>query len=306
MLAILTGGTGGAKLVHGLSLEADPHDLIIICNTADDLVLHGLHISPDLDTITYTLAGISDAEKGWGIRDDTFRTLEWLGLYGAETWFRLGDRDLAAHIARTALLRQGLSLSQVTDRIRKSLGVKATIIPMSDDKVETRVVTPAGEISFQEYFVRDHWAGEVKRVFFLGAERSRPAPGVIDAVKEARAVILCPSNPATSIGPILAVPGMREALKEARAPVISVSPIIQSAPFSGPAHKLMAAMGMEVSAFGVAQAYADFLSVILIASEDGELKRKIGDLGIETVVTPIRMDSLAEKRRLARDILALL
>ncbi len=306
MLAILTGGTGGAKLVEGLSLEADPQDLVIVCNTADDIVFQGLHISPDLDTVTYTLAGISDTRKGWGIRDDTFIALEWLGRYGGETWFKLGDRDLATHITRSALLRQGLSLSQITDRLRKSLGVKSTIIPMSDDKVETRVVTPGGEISFQEYFVRGHWADEVKKVFFAGVERSRPAPGIIDAIREATGVILCPSNPVTSIGPILAVPGMRESLKETRAPVVAVSPMIQEAPFSGPAHKLMAAMGMEVSAFGVAQAYAGILSVILVALEDRNLKIRIEGLGIKTVATSIKMDSLGEKRQLAREILSLL
>lgn len=306
MLAILTGGTGGAKLVHGLSLETNPQNLVIVCNTADDIVLHGLHVSPDLDTITYTLAGTGDAEKGWGIRDDTFAALEWLERYGEETWFRLGDRDLAIHIVRSALLRRGLSLSQITDRLRKSLGVLAAVLPMSDDKVETRVVTPKGEIGFQEYFVRDHWSDEVRQVFFSGAEESRPAPGIIDAIRGANGVVVCPSNPVTSIAPILAVPGIREALQQTSAPVIVVSPIVRGASFSGPADKLMAAVSMEVSAFGVAQAYADFLSIIFIAPEDGDLKGKIEALGVKAVATPIVMDSLAEKRRLAREILAFL
>ncbi len=305
MLVALTGGTGGAKLIQGLSLEAKPEDLVIVCNTGDDFVLHGLHISPDIDTITYTLAGISDTTKGWGIKDDTFGVLEWLGKYGGETWFKLGDRDLATHITRSALLREGLRLSQITERIRKALGVQATIIPMSNDKVETKIMTSKGKLSFQEYFVKGHWADEVKEVSFVGVERSRPAPGVVDAIQEAAAVILCPSNPVTSIGPILAVPGIRKALKGTKAPVAAISPIIQGAPVSGPAHRLMAAVGLEVSAFGVAKAYADFLDLIVIAREDGDLKGRIEGLGIKPVATSIHMNSLGDRRRLAREVLAL-
>jgi LPPG:FO 2-phospho-L-lactate transferase len=306
MLVVLTGGTGGAKLIQGLSLEVNPEDLFIICNTADDLVLYGLHISPDLDTITYTLAGIGDPSKGWGIKDDTFVVLKWLERYGAETWFKLGDRDLATHITRSQLLREGLSLSQATDRVRKALGVKATILPMSDDKAETRILTPKGELSFQEYFVRGHWADDVKKVSFSGADQSRPAPGVIDAIQNADAVIICPSNPVTSIGPILAVPGIREVLRRKQAPIVAVSPIIGGTAVSGPAHKLMAAMSLEASAFGVAKAYEDFLDVILIAPEDKELKGRIENLEIKAVVSFIRMDSLEDKRRVAREILALI
>lgn len=305
MLVALTGGTGGAKLIQGLSLEVDPDALVVVCNTADDFVLHGLYISPDLDTITYTLAGMGDTTKGWGIKDDTFAALEWLGRYGGETWFKLGDRDLATHITRSRFLSEGLSLSQVTERLRKSLGVKAVIIPMSDDRVETRIVTPKGEIPFQDFFVKERWAAEVKEISFVGAERSQPAPGVIDAIQEAAAVIICPSNPATSIGPILAVPGIRAALKKTEAPVLAVSPIIQGAPVNGPAHKLMAAMGFEVSAFGVAKAYADFLDMILVAPEDRGLQERIKELGVRTVATSIHMHSLTDKRRLAREVLAL-
>ena len=303
MLVVLTGGTGGAKLIQGLSLEIKPGELVIVCNTADDFVLHGLSISPDLDTITYTLAGIGDTSKGWGIKEDTFQVLECLGRYGGESWFQLGDRDLATHITRSALLRDGLRLSQVTEHIRKALGVKTTIIPMSDDRIETKIVTPRGEISFQEYFVRNKWTDEVKEVSLAGVENSLAAPGVIDAIQEATAVVLCPSNPVTSIGPILAVPGVRKSLKETDVPVVAVSPIIRDVPVSGPAHKLMAATGMEVSALGVAKAYADFLDVILVAPEDRDLHGKIENLGVKPVATHIRMDSLTEKRRLAREIL---
>lgn len=306
MLTVLTGGTGGAKLVQGLALEASPEELAVVCNTADDFVLHGLHISPDLDTITYTLAGIGAPARGWGIEGDSFNALEQLGIYGGEGWFKLGDRDLAAHIMRTALLRQGLSLSEVTERIRRALGVKAAILPMSDDRVETRIVTPQGELSFQEYFVKRGFRDEVEKVFFSGIEKSRPAPQVIESIRRASAVIICPSNPATSIGPILALPGLRGALKESRAPVVAVSPIAGGRAFSGPAKGLMEAMGMEPSALGVVRAYGDFLDMVLIAEEDRRLKEEIGALGIRVVLTDIRMSSLTEKRRLAGEVLNLL
>ncbi len=306
MLVLLTGGTGGAKLVQGFSLEVNPGSLVIICNTADDFVFHGLHISPDLDTITYTMAGLSDAAKGWGIRGDTFVVLEGLERLGGESWFKLGDRDLATHITRSHLLREGLTLSQITDRIRKRLGIESIILPMSDDTVGTMVETPNGEISFQDYFVRGRWRDEVHKITFAGAEKSRPAPGVLDSIRQASAVILCPSNPITSIGAILAVPGIRGALRETGARIIAVSPIIRGMPYSGPAHKFMAAMGIEVSAFGVANAYRDFLTIMLIALEDSELMRRIEGLGIQTVTSSIRMESLDDRRRVARELLALL
>jgi len=306
MLVALTGGTGGAKLVQGLSLEVNPEELLVVCNTADDFVLHGLYISPDVDTITYTLAGVGDAGKGWGVKDDTFAALEWLGRYGGETWFRMGDRDLATHITRSRLLQQGWTLSQATEHIRKSLGVPAAIRPMTDDRVETRIVTPKGEIPFQEFFVKNRWSDEVRGVFFAGIESCRPAPGVVEAIEQASAVILCPSNPVTSLGPILGVPGIKEILQGTRAPVLAVSPIIGKAPVSGPAGKLMAAVELEVSSFGVARAYSEFLDVILIGSQDAGAKERIEGLGIKSRMTSIRMDSLEDKRRLAREVLALI
>ena len=306
MLVVLTGGTGGAKLIHGLSLEISPEELCIVCNTGDDFVLHGLHISPDLDTIAYTLGGVVDREKGWGIQGDTFTALEWLEKYGGESWFRLGDRDLATHIMRSRLLREGLTLAQVTERIGKSLGVKAALLPMSNDPVETKIQTPAGEISFQEYFVKRRWEVEVSGVSYAGAEASCPAPGVLDAIRKARGVIVCPSNPVTSIGPILAVPGIREALRETKAAVLAVSPIIGGRPVSGPADRLMAAAGMEVSSFGVAKAYADFVDLFALAPEDKNLRTRIEALEVKTVEKTIRMNSLDDKRNLARELLALL
>jgi LPPG:FO 2-phospho-L-lactate transferase len=305
MLAVLTGGTGGAKLIQGLSLEIDPRELFIIVNTADDLELHGLHVSPDLDTIMYTLAGVVDPSKGWGIKDDTFSVLESLERYGAETWFRLGDHDLATHLTRSRLLRQGDPLSAITRRLCSALSVDARLTPMSDDRIQTRLETDEGEISFQEYFVKRRWIPGVKRVTYAGAGASRPAPGILEAIDKASAVIVCPSNPVTSIGPILAVPGVRTALAQTEAKVVAVSPIAQAATFSGPANRLMEAVGIEASAYGVAAAYADFLDTLMIAEEDGALAKRIESLGIEVLPTDIRMAALEDKKRLAREVLAL-
>jgi LPPG:FO 2-phospho-L-lactate transferase len=305
MLVVLTGGTGGAKLIEGLSHEVDPAELTIICNTADDFVLHGLNISPDLDTIMYTLAGLSDTEQGWGIRGDTFTVLQQLEKLGGDAWFKLGDKDIATHITRTRLLRNGLELSEVTDVLRQHLHIKARIFPMSNDDIETRVETPEGVISFQEYFVKQRWQPEVRKVLYAGVESSRPVPDALQAIGDAAGIVICPSNPVTSIGPIVAVPGIRDALKQATVPVIGVSPIIGESAISGPAHKLMAAQGMEPSALGVAKGYADFLDRFVIDSEDEALTSKLEALGIGIVVTSIRMESLGDKQGLARQVLAL-
>jgi LPPG:FO 2-phospho-L-lactate transferase len=305
MILALTGGTGGAKLVQGLAAQIDPAELTIICNTADDAIFHGLHISPDIDTIVYTLAGLNDEQKGWGLGGESFVALEQLRRLGEEVWFKLGDKDLATHILRTNLLRQGLTLSEVTQRIRTALDVKSEILPMSDDRIETRIVTPGGEISFQEYFVRQRWAAEVKQVFFAGIERSKPAPHVLQAIGNAGVIVICPSNPITSIGPILAVPGVRQALRESGGRIVGVSPIIARAAISGPAHTLMRANDLEPSVRGVAKGYADLLDILMIDSEDQHLQSDVEKLGVKTVAANIRMNSLADKRRLAREVLAL-
>jgi LPPG:FO 2-phospho-L-lactate transferase len=305
MIVVLTGGTGGAKLIEGIAAEVDPGDVTIICNTADDCVFYGLYVSPDIDTITYTLAGMIDPAKGWGIKNDTFAALEQLRRLGDDAWFQLGDKDLATHIMRTRLLKEGYKLSAVVGKMSRRLGVQAKILPMSDEPIETRIVTPQGEISFQEYFVKYHWAPEVRAVRFVSAEQSNPAPGVIDAIERAEAVIICPSNPITSIGPILAVPGIRSALTEARAPVVAVSPIIGMAAISGPAHELMIACGKDASALGIAECYNDFLDKLMLADEDRGLVSQIEKLHIEVILTDIRMISLADKRRLALKVLDL-
>lgn len=305
MILALTGGTGGAKLVQGLAAQIDPAELTIICNTADDAIFHGLHISPDIDTIVYTLAGLNDEQKGWGLDGESFVALEQLRRLGEEVWFKLGDKDLATHILRTQLLRQGLTLSEVTGRIRTALDVKPEILPMSDDRIETRIVTPGGEISFQEYFVRQRWAAEVKHVFFAGIERSKPAPRVLQTIGNAGGIVICPSNPVTSIGPILAVPGVRQALREYRGRIVGVSPIIAQAAISGPAHALMRVNDLEPSVRGVAKGYADLLDVLMIDREDQHLQSDVENLGVKPVAANIRMNSLADKHRLAREVLAL-
>lgn len=305
MIVVLTGGTGGAKLVEGLAGEINAAELTIICNTGDDAIFHGLYVSPDIDTITYTLAELNDAAKGWGIKDDSFVALEQLRRLGNDAWFNLGDKDLATHITRTRLLREGRTLSEVTDHLRGRLGVRSTILPMSDQRIETRVMTPQGEISFQEFFVKERWVPTVSAVRFEGAEKSQAAPGVLAAIRHADTILVCPSNPITSIGPILSVPGIRVALTECTAPVIAVSPIIGATAISGPAHKLMIACGFEASALGVARCYADFLDTMLIADEDSELREPIEGLGVTVITANIRIPGLTDKRRLARQLLAL-
>lgn len=304
MIAALTGGTGGAKLIEGLASVLDPAGLTIICNTGDDAIFHGLYVAPDIDTILYTLAGLIDAERGWGISGESFVVLQQLERLGEQTWFNLGDKDLATHIVRTKLLGQGRKLSHTVDQVRRALGLTSKILPMSDDRIETRITTREGEMSFQEFFVKERWTPEVLAVDFAGAAQSRPAPGVLEAIRDAEGIIVCPSNPITSLGPILAVPGLRAALKETAARIIAVSPMIGTRAISGPAHKLMLASGREPSASGVAEGYDDFLDAFLIAEEDSCLAQRIESLQIEVVCTNIRMPTRAEKQRLAREVLA--
>jgi LPPG:FO 2-phospho-L-lactate transferase len=298
----LAGGTGAAKLLRGLAAALGPHDLTIIGNTGDDTEVWGLHISPDLDTVTYALAGLLDVGRGWGRADETFRCLEVMGQLGAPSWFGLGDRDLALHLTRTAALRGGERLSSVTARLSQQLGVAARILPMSDEPVRTMVQTTQGRLTFQEYFVRDRAGGEVVAVDYAGAARARPAPGVEAAIVEADLVVVCPSNPVTSVGPILAVPGLAEALARARR-VVGVSPIVGGAPVSGPAGRLMQARGLEVSPLGVARAYAPWLHVLLIDPRDAERGAALERAGVRAVVADIMMTDRAREVALARRVL---
>ncbi|MCJ7762244.1 2-phospho-L-lactate transferase, partial [Candidatus Bathyarchaeota archaeon] len=238
MITALAGGVGAARFLTGLVKLVNEEDLSIIVNTGDDIELFGLHVSPDVDIVTYTLAGIVDEAKGWGIKGDTFQCLEALRRLNQEAWFAIGDRDLATHIFRTNLLKGGRKLSEVTTKVSRALGLKMAILPMTDDKFETRIVTRAGSLHFQEYLVKRGAKDEVLGVEFLGADNAKPAAGVIDAVMNAELVIVCPSNPVVSIGTILAVNGVRDALKQTDAKKIAISPIVAGAPIKGPADKL--------------------------------------------------------------------
>ncbi len=316
MITLLTGGTGGAKFVQGLVRIHPPQEFTVIVNTGDDLTWWGLHVSPDLDSITYALAGILSRERGWGIEGDTFACLERMRQLGAPAWFQLGDRDLATHLRRTHLLSVH-TLSETTAQIASDMGIRARILPMSDDRVETRVLTSNGELSFQEYFVRERYRVPVTAIRFDGASHARPAPGVIEAIRDAEAVLIAPSNPITSIGPILSVPGIREALRETKARVAAVSPIVGGAAVAGPAGDLMRTQQLPVSSAGVAQAYMDFLDLLVADERDRSapvpdpperqsesLEAAIEKLGIRVAFTNTIMDSDNAKAELARAALS--
>ncbi|HXU89723.1 MAG TPA: 2-phospho-L-lactate transferase [Methylomirabilota bacterium] len=302
-IAALAGGTGAAKLLRGLAACVDPSALTVIGNTGDDEDIWGLHVSPDLDSVMYALAGVLDTQRGWGRADETFHCLAAMAGYGAPTWFALGDRDLATHIARTQALAAGASLSAVTARLARGLGVSARLLPMSDDCVRTLIRTPEGTLAFQEYFVRDKAMVEVVGVEYAGAAAARPAPGVREAITEADLVVVCPSNPITSIGPILAVPGIVEALVAARAPVVGVSPIVDGGAVSGPAAALMRACGLPASTLGVGRAYAPWLRRLLIDARDAHDTAPLASLGITAVVTDVMMTDRPRERALARRVL---
>ncbi len=295
---------GAARFLDGLARVAGPERLCIIGNVGDDAEIHGLHIAPDLDTVMYTLAGLAHREHGWGIEGDTFRCLEALGRLGGETWFQLGDRDLATHLYRTERLRAGATLSQVTREIAAALGVRAVIVPATDQRVRTMVRTPAGELDFQTYFVRRRAGDAVRGLRYAGARQASAAPGVLEAIAQAAAVVLCPSNPFISIGPILAVPGVRQALRRARCPVVAISPIVGGKALKGPAARMMRSLGHPVSAFGVAQLYRDFVKVFVLDQVDARKAREIEGLGMRAVVTNTIMAGMREKRALARAVLA--
>jgi len=306
MIVVLTGGTGGAKFVEGLQQVVPARELTLVVNTGDDLRWWGLRVSPDLDSITYALAGLLSKERGWGVKGDTFFCLQAMGELAEPIWFHVGDRDLAVHLLRSQLLAQGKTLSQATMEIASKLGVQARILPMSDSRVETRVNTAIGDLSFQEYFVQRWYQDPVKSVRFAGAERAQPAPGVTEAILSASAVLIAPSNPITSIGPILAVPGIRQALTQTRAPVVAISPIIGAAAVSGPAGILMAAQGFPVSIAGVAQCYQDFLDVLVADTSEAEAARQLNSSGVRVHCTDIMMRTASDKVNLARTALSLL
>jgi LPPG:FO 2-phospho-L-lactate transferase len=299
----LAGGTGAAKFLRGLCRITDPAAVTVIGNTGDDLEMWGLSISPDLDTVMYTLAGVVDQAKGWGISGDTFDCRDAIGRLGAATFFGLGDRDLATHLVRTEQLASGLSLADVTWGLCRRLGVKSRVLPMSNERVRTKVQTPGGWLSFQEFFVREGCAPDILDVVYDGADGARPAPGVLEVIHEARMIIVCPSNPVSSIGPVLAVPGIRQALSTTAARVIAVSPIVGRAPVSGPAGKMMAAKGFEVSAVGLARIYDGLLDRLVLDQRDVALRASVEALGVEVFVTDTIMDDAEKEMALARAVL---
>lgn len=301
---MLAGGVGAARFLRGLCPQVDPRRLTIIVNTGDDETFFGLHVSPDLDTVTYTLAGRVHPQQGWGLRGDTFAALEVLGEYYDHVWFRLGDRDLATHIYRTEALGRGDSLSQVTEHIRTRLGVAETILPMTDSQVRTFVRTAEGTLAFQDYLVRRRGRGLVKKIILRGAEKARPAAGVLAALRSAAAIILPPSNPLVSIGPIVALRGVRKALQSARARIAAVSPIVGGLPVKGPLHRMLKGLGHEVSPVGVARLYRDFVSVFVLDERDAVYAPRIAELGMRPVITNTMMTSPARSRALARRVLA--
>ena len=304
-ITALGGGVGASKLLLGLYEAMDPAALTIIVNTGDDIVLHGLKVSPDLDIVTYTLAGIVDPEKGWGIRGETFHALKRLAAYGRANWFNLGDRDLATHIHRSALIEEGKTLSQAAESIRVALGVKARILPMSDDPVPTIIQSNEGSMHFQEYWVTRRAEPIVKGIQFRGVGAARPAPGVLEAIREADRIIICPSNPLISIGPILAVPGVGEQLRARREDVFAVCPIVGGKSLKGPSDKMLTQLGYEATALGVAKLYADLTGTFVIDPADKAQARAIGALGMKAVVLPAIMKTDAQKRKLARALLDL-
>ena len=302
----LAGGVGGAKLAFGLQAEVG-HDLTVVVNTGDDTERHGLAVSPDLDTVMYTLAGLDDRVQGWGLRDETYAAAGQLERYGEETWFRLGDRDLATHIVRTARIRAGTRLAEVTIALCRSLGVQATILPMTDDRVRTEVRTADGWLEFQEYFVHLHQAPDVAEVRFVGLEHAEAPARVRGEIGFAEAILIAPSNPIVSIAPILGVRGMRDLLAAARrggTPVVAISPIVGGKALKGPADRMLASLGHEASALGVARLLADVADGFVIDTADAALATPIESLGLRTLVTDTIMTDDAARIRLARETLA--
>ncbi|WP_455369650.1 2-phospho-L-lactate transferase [[Eubacterium] cellulosolvens] len=297
---VLAGGVGGARFLQGLIKILPPDRLDIIGNVGDDLELYGLYISPDLDTVMYTIAGLVDEEKGWGLKNDTFNFLQMVKSYDRGTWFKIGDMDVATHIFRTYLIQKGLPLSEVTKILCRYLGVKYNIIPATDDKVRTKVDTKEGLLDFQEYFVKKKFEVEIKKVIFEGAVNSKPNPNALKVIEQAQIIIFAPSNPIVSIGSILSIPEIKEAIKRSKAYKIAISPIIEGKAVRGPAHKMMEELGNEPSSLGVADLYKELINIMIIDNQDAILKTSINDLGMRVIVTNTLMSNMKSKINLAR------
>lgn len=299
-VVVLAGGVGAARFLDGLVQVVPPSEVFVVVNVGDDLEIAGLHISPDIDTVTYTLAGRVNAETGWGLRDDSFAALDVLRELGGPDWFTLGDRDLGTHLYRTHRLGEGASLSTVTAEIARALGLECRLSPVTDQRLRTIVQTDAGEMPFQQYFVRRRQQDKVMGLRFDGADTATAAPGVHEAITGARAIIVAPSNPFLSIGPILAVPGIRDCILASHAAVAAISPIIGGEAVKGPAAAILESLGHEVSALGVARLYQDLVDVFVLDEQDADLAGPIGDeTKMRCVVTNTIMSSAEAKRRLA-------
>jgi LPPG:FO 2-phospho-L-lactate transferase len=303
-VVLLVGGVGGAKLAYGLAQVLPPGQLSIVVNTADDFELHGLHISPDVDTVMYTLAGLANPETGWGIGGDTLVAKTALARLGQPDWFLLGDQDLATHITRTAMLREGHTLTEVTAHLCQQLGVKHPLLPMTDAPVATIIETPEGDLAFQEYFVRRRWQPEMTGLRYEGAAQAEPSAGVVEALEKATLIVFGPSNPLLSIDPLLAVPGLRSRIAASPAPRVAVSPIIGGQAIKGPAAKIMSELGMEVSPVGVAAHYGDLLTGMLLDEKDRTLRERLEEMGLRVAVRPTLMTAPEEKVALANALLS--
>lgn len=303
MITVLSGGVGASRFLQGLNAVADPRDVVVVSNTGDDVEMFGLHISPDTDIVMYALAGAVNPETGWGLAGDTFAVVDQLQRFGYPRWFNLGDRDLAMALHRTRLLREGRPLHEVTAGLARDWGLSCRVLPMSDDPIGTIIVGQDGPVPFQEYMVRLRTEVEVRGIEFAGAGEATAAPGVIDALEKAEVVVFAPSNPLVSIGPILAVPGIRQAVASSRAHRIAISPIIAGQTVKGPAAKMLASLGHEVSAVGVARIYQGLIDTLVIDNEDAGLQGAVEGLGIRCVVTNTWMTDDGRKRELAATVL---
>jgi len=302
----LCGGVGAARFLRGLVRAVEPIEITAIVNTGDDRIFYGVHVSPDLDIVTYTLAGRVDARKGYGLEGDSYEMVDALGALGHESWFRLGDRDFANSQHRTLRLREGVGLGRVTDELRERYGVATRILPMSEDPCATIVELEGGRrVHFEEYLARDGAPDEVTGVDLGEASRARPGPGVLDALRDAQTILICPSNPIVSIGPILAMPDVRDALKQSHAPIVAISPIVGGAPVKGPADRLMRGVGVEVSARGVAEIYRGLIDALILDERDADLAADIEAMGIRTRVMDTIMGDVATAQRLAEAALSL-
>lgn len=305
-VVVLAGGVGAARFLRGLLQIVPADEIVVVGNTGDDMWWHGLYVAPDLDTVTYWLAGVADEARGWGIRHDSFTANAALGNLTDRSWFQVGDRDLATHLYRTGRLTAGVPLHVVTGEIAGSFGVRSRILPMCDEPVETRLKTAIGDLHFQEYFVRERWQPQVKEIYWTGLEQARPAAGIAEALSAARAVLVAPSNPTISIGPILRVPGMRELVGAARDRTVVVSPLIAGRAVKGPTVELMRAQGVRPDALGVADLYRDIASGFVLDEEDAALMPPIADLGYRIAMRPTMLDDLPLAKEVARAALDVL